>query len=80
VPPLARELAPRRVNAVSPGVTETSWWDPLPRPGTRGGVPAVCGTDARSAQRQAEDAALLADRDDYITGVVLPYDGGLRLT
>src|SRR3954452_836275 len=27
VPPLARELAPRRVNAVSPGVIETGWWD-----------------------------------------------------
>src|SRR5919204_733744 len=30
VPPLARELAPRRVNAISPGVIETGWWDPLP--------------------------------------------------
>src|SRR5581483_8821614 len=27
VPPLARELAPRRVNAVSPGVIDTPWWD-----------------------------------------------------
>src|SRR5919109_2101226 len=30
VPPLARELAPRRVNAVSPGVIDTGWWDVLP--------------------------------------------------
>ena len=35
VPPLARELAPRRVNAVSPGVIETDWWDVLPEPERR---------------------------------------------
>lgn len=30
VPVLARSPAPRRVNAVSPGVIETGWWDALP--------------------------------------------------
>lgn len=30
VPTLARELAPRRVNAVSPGVVETPWWADKP--------------------------------------------------
>ena len=29
VGPLARELVPRRVNAVSPGVIVTEWWDSL---------------------------------------------------
>ena len=29
VPPLAVELAPVRVNAVSPGVIDTHWWDAL---------------------------------------------------
>ncbi|WP_280361858.1 SDR family oxidoreductase [Nocardia wallacei] len=33
VPPLAVELAPLRVNAVSPGVINTPWWDPTWRPG-----------------------------------------------
>lgn len=27
VPVFARELAPRRINALSPGVIETGWWD-----------------------------------------------------
>src|ERR1700748_721743 len=30
VPPLAAELAPIRVNAVSPGVIETPWWHAMP--------------------------------------------------
>jgi len=30
VPPLATELAPRRVNAVSPDVVETDWWQSMP--------------------------------------------------
>ena len=30
VPTLAVELAPLRVNAVSPGIIDTSWWDGLP--------------------------------------------------
>ena len=30
VRPMARELRPMRVNAISPGVVETAWWDRLP--------------------------------------------------
>lgn len=30
VPPLAAELGPVRVNAVSPGVVETPWWEGVP--------------------------------------------------
>jgi NAD(P)-dependent dehydrogenase (short-subunit alcohol dehydrogenase family) len=31
VPTLAKELAPLRVNAVSPGVIDTPWWNGIPR-------------------------------------------------
>jgi NAD(P)-dependent dehydrogenase (short-subunit alcohol dehydrogenase family) len=81
--PLAVELAPRRVNAVSPGVIETGWWDEVP-------------ADARQeifkefAQRvpvgrnghpeEVAHAVVALIDNGFITGVVLPCDGGLRLT
>ena len=83
VAPLAAELAPRRVNAVSPGVIETGWWDEIPAdvrdemlrsfaeraPVRRNGDP-----------RDVAQAAVALLENGYITGVVLPCDGGLRLT
>ena len=38
VRPLAVELAPRRINAVSPGLVDTPWWDGMPEqaPGQAG--------------------------------------------
>lgn len=41
VPTLAVELAPLRVNAVSPGVIDTSWWDGLPQEQQAGFFQAV---------------------------------------
>lgn len=83
VRPLARELAPRRVNAVSPGVIETGWWDEVPEAERR----ATFATFAErtpvgrigTADDVAEAIAALVE-NGFITGVVLPCDGGLRLT
>jgi NAD(P)-dependent dehydrogenase (short-subunit alcohol dehydrogenase family) len=73
----------RRVNAVSPGVIETQWWDELPGEARQ-------ETFATFAQRalvrrngQPEDVAqaiVAVIGNGFITGVVLPCDGGLRLT
>lgn len=83
VAPLARELAPRRVNAVSPGVIETGWWDALPEADRRAAFTQFAGQTPVGRNGTAEDvahaiAALI--ENDYITGIVLPCDGGLRLT
>jgi NAD(P)-dependent dehydrogenase (short-subunit alcohol dehydrogenase family) len=83
VRPLARELAPRRVNAVSPGVIDTAWWDDLPD-GQREAI-----FDQFSEQTPVGRIGTAQDvahaicgliENDYINGVVVPCDGGLRLT
>jgi NAD(P)-dependent dehydrogenase (short-subunit alcohol dehydrogenase family) len=82
VPPLARELAPRRVNAVSPGVIETSWWDEL-REARDETLTAFAQRAPVGRNGHPDDvaAAILALVENaFITGVVLPVDGGLRLT
>jgi NAD(P)-dependent dehydrogenase (short-subunit alcohol dehydrogenase family) len=83
VAPLARELAPRRVNAVSPGVIETGWWEILPEVDRRAAFTQFAGQTPVGRNGTAEDVAHAITaliENDYITGVVLPCDGGLRLT
>jgi NAD(P)-dependent dehydrogenase (short-subunit alcohol dehydrogenase family) len=83
VPPLARELAPRRVNAVSPGVIETGWWDPLPEEDRKALFAQFAEQTPVGRNGKAEDVAhaiCALIENDYINGVVLPCDGGLRFT
>jgi len=79
---LARELAPVRVNAVSPGVIDTPWWAAMPAavkdeifeeqrrtlPVSRVGQP---GHVAHAIRFLMENA--------FVTGTVIECDGGLRL-
>jgi NAD(P)-dependent dehydrogenase (short-subunit alcohol dehydrogenase family) len=82
IPILALELAPIRVNAVSPGIVDTPWWD---------GMPAAA-KDAHFATAAAklpvgrvgnadEVAALIAlvTRSGFMTGSVYEIDGGSHL-
>jgi NAD(P)-dependent dehydrogenase (short-subunit alcohol dehydrogenase family) len=83
VPPLAMELAPRRVNAVSPGVIETGWWDEVPAEARQAAFAdfaqrAPVGRNGRPEDVAQAIVALI--ENGFITGVVLPCDGGLRLT
>jgi NAD(P)-dependent dehydrogenase (short-subunit alcohol dehydrogenase family) len=82
VAPLARELAPRRVNAVSPGVIATEWWGAL-------GDDRDAALEAfarrtplgRNGRPEEVAMAILALIDNpFVTGVVLPVDGGIRHT
>jgi len=83
VAPLAAELAPRRVNAVSPGVIETGWWDELPEAERQEAFKAFAARALVGRNGSAEDVAhavVAVMENAFITGVVLPCDGGLRLT
>jgi NAD(P)-dependent dehydrogenase (short-subunit alcohol dehydrogenase family) len=81
VRPLAVELAPRRVNAVSPGLVDTPWWDGLPEQARTDYFAAAVATlpvrHVSSAEEIAEAVALLATNTS-MTGTVLEVDGGAR--
>lgn len=83
VQPLAAELAPIRVNAVSPGYVDTPWWDGL-APEDRAAffdqaAAALPTKRIASATDIAEAIVLLATNPNF-TGTVLEADGGARLT
>ena len=80
-PVLGRELAPRRVNAVSPGVIVTEWWDSLGDHRDEAFQSFAERTPlGRNGRPEDVAAAILAlIENQFITGVVLPVDGGLRL-
>jgi NAD(P)-dependent dehydrogenase (short-subunit alcohol dehydrogenase family) len=83
VPPLARELAPRRVNGVSPGVIETGWWDVMPeeeRQATFEQFAEQAPVGRNGGPGDVAHAICELIENDYIDGAVLPCDGGLRLT
>ena len=76
---LAVELAPIRVNAISPGVIDTGAWDSLGDDGKRDYFAHV--SDTNPARRigtvdDVADAVLFALTNTFLTGVTLKVDGG----
>ena len=80
---LALELAPIRVNAISPGVIDTGAWDAL---GEQGKADYFAGMSARNPARRigtADDIAngvQFAMTSTFLTGQTLHIDGGEPLT
>src|ERR1700744_2672680 len=80
---LALELAPIRVNAISPGVIDTGAWDAF---GEQGKADYFADISARNPARRigtAEDIAqgvLFALTNPFFTGQTLHIDGGEPLT
>lgn len=79
VSPLAAELAPVRVNAVSPGLVDTPWWASFPEEVRaeqfEAGAAAVPAGRVGNAEDVAAAIAYLVEAD-FVTGAVLPVDGG----
>ncbi|MCO6007510.1 SDR family oxidoreductase [Actinoallomurus purpureus] len=82
VPPLAAELAPIRVNAVSPGVIDTPWWSFLPEEQRREQFAAYAEqTPVGRVGRPQDvaDAVRYLMGAGFVTGTVLKCEGGLTL-
>ncbi|MFI0898652.1 SDR family oxidoreductase [Streptomyces sp. NPDC020983] len=79
VSPLAAELSPVRVNAVSPGAVDTPWWSFLPEE-TREASFAEFVKDMPvkrvGTAADVADAIAYVIAASYVTGTVLPVDGG----
>jgi len=76
---LALELAPVRVNVVSPGIVESPMWDFLP-PAARSNALASIGASLPRGRvgtvNELADAAMFVMGNGFTTGTVLQIDGG----
>jgi NAD(P)-dependent dehydrogenase (short-subunit alcohol dehydrogenase family) len=83
VAPLAVELAPLRVNAVSPGVIDTHWWNAMPADQRQAYFDAVSAVTPVRRVGKPEDVAeaitYLAGAG-FVSGTVLECTGGSNLT
>lgn len=82
IPTLAKELKPRRINAVSPGVINTTWWDFLPAEQKRETFEQYAKTIPAGKIGEPEDVAAMIValmENSYITGQTIVVDGGISL-
>jgi NAD(P)-dependent dehydrogenase (short-subunit alcohol dehydrogenase family) len=82
VSPLAAELAPVRVNAVSPGVVDTPWWSFLPGDQRQAQFTEWAGTALVGRIGTPADVAAAVSYligAGLVTGSILPVDGGLTV-
>jgi NAD(P)-dependent dehydrogenase (short-subunit alcohol dehydrogenase family) len=81
VAPLAAELAPLRVNAVSPGVIDTPWWEQQPDAMRAAAFEAFAHVPAGRIGRPDDvaEAIVALATNTYVTGSVLDCAGGGQL-
>ncbi|MGA7814765.1 SDR family oxidoreductase, partial [Caballeronia sp.] len=73
---------PCRVNAVSPGVVDTPWWDRFPADVRAGVFAQQVETLPVGRVGRADDVAHTVQfliENGYMTGTVIECDGGMRL-
>lgn len=82
VKPLAVELAPIRVNGVSPGFVDTPWWSALPedaRAAYFGQAAQVLPARRVATAEDVAEVVAMAAANPNVTGTVIEADGGARL-
>ena len=82
IPTLALELKPIRINAVSPGIIETPWWDSWTKEQRQSVFNQISASTPVERVGQPEDIAqaiLFLLENTFITGTVIECDGGIRI-
>jgi NAD(P)-dependent dehydrogenase (short-subunit alcohol dehydrogenase family) len=82
VSPLAAELAPVRVNAVAPGAIDTPWWgflDSEARAEQFAAIGAGLPAGRVGTAEEVADAIAYLVGASYVTGTILPVDGGFTV-
>ncbi|RBL90922.1 SDR family oxidoreductase [Chitinophaga flava] len=82
IPGLAKEFQPLRINAVSPGIVNTPWWDFLPaadKAEAFKGYATQIPVGKVAEPEEVAAAILFLMNNAYTTGTVLRCDGGLSL-
>jgi len=82
VPTLAAELKPIRVNAVSPGIIDTPWWDFMPAEAKGRFLAQNGGSLPVGRVGHPDDVAVAIEMiilNGFVTGTILRCDGGARL-
>jgi NAD(P)-dependent dehydrogenase (short-subunit alcohol dehydrogenase family) len=83
IPTLAKELAPIRVNAVSPGVIDTPWWDKMPKEARDSIFEQTSKTLPVRRVGRPEDvsqAIAFLIENTFVTGTIIEVDGGAHLS
>jgi len=81
VPILARELAPLRINAVSPGVIDTPWWDQFSAEAKAGAFASYSQQILAGRVGRPEEVAAAVRfvlETDYINATIIGCHGGIR--
>ncbi|GAB4019787.1 SDR family oxidoreductase [Spirosoma koreense] len=82
IPVLAKELQPLRINAVSPGVVDTTWWDSFPTAVKQGLFDQLAAETPVGRIGKPEEIGRCIRfmlEQDFITGRILQVDGGYGL-
>jgi NAD(P)-dependent dehydrogenase (short-subunit alcohol dehydrogenase family) len=82
VSPLAAELAPVRVNAVSPGIVDTAWWSFLTDDQRQAQFAAAADSVPAGRVGTPQDVAGAVSYlvgASLVTGTILPVDGGFTV-
>ena len=80
--PLAVELAPLRINAVSPGIINTPWWNAMPtdrREAIFAQAVATLPVGRLGTPDDVAEAIVFVATNGFMTGTVIECDGGGRI-